>query len=287
MINHKKMHIQMRFRQALWVFLLATILFPFGTEAKSERLIIQGDHGKLVADLQTPDAMRERCPIVIICHGFTGNRNEPLLRKIADGLEAKGIASIRFDFNAHGESEGKFEEMTIPNEIEDARLIFEHISADARFGRIGLVGHSQGGVVASMLAGKLGKRNIKAVALYAPAAVIRDDAIRGSILNQPGDHGDPLDPPEYIEIWGHRIGRNYVTTAFWLPIYETAALYKGPACIVHGTADRIVPYTYGLRYHQMWKKSEYHQLDRFDHGFNPDVPRAAAISVDFFVRSLR
>ncbi|MCR5820151.1 MAG: alpha/beta fold hydrolase [Bacteroidaceae bacterium] len=277
----------MRFRQALWVFLLATILFPFGTEAKSERLIIQGDHGKLVADLQTPDAMRERCPIVIICHGFTGNRNEPLLRKIADGLEAKGIASIRFDFNAHGESEGKFEEMTIPNEIEDARLIFEHISADARFGRIGLVGHSQGGVVASMLAGKLGKRNIKAVALYAPAAVIRDDAIRGSILNQPGDHGDPLDPPEYIEIWGHRIGRNYVTTAFWLPIYETAALYKGPACIVHGTADRIVPYTYGLRYHQMWKKSEYHQLDRFDHGFNPDVPRAAAISVDFFVRSLR
>ena len=256
-------------------------------QARTERITLQGHHGRLVAEIQMPDAMPRRCPIVIICHGFTGNRNEILHRTLADGLEAQGIASIRFDFNGHGESEGLFEQMTIPNEIEDARCVYNFIRADERFGKIGIMGHSQGGVVASMLAGQLGKKAIKAVALFAPAAVIRDDAIRGSILNQPGDHGDPLDPPETIEVWGHKLGREYVTTAFWLPIYETAAGYRGPACIIHGTGDRVVPYTYGLRFHQLWRGSEYHQLDRYNHGFGPDVAHAAQLAVDFFKKELK
>ena len=86
--------------------------------ARTERLTIQGDHGKLVADLQTPDVMPKRCPIVILCHGFGGARNNGLFNGIADGLEKLGIATIRFDFNGHGESEGDFQQMTVPNEVE-------------------------------------------------------------------------------------------------------------------------------------------------------------------------
>ena len=231
--------------------------------ARTERVIIQGDHGKLVADLQTPDVLPKKCPIVILCHGFTGNRNGGLEVGIAHELEARGIASIRFDFNGHGESEGDFQQMTIPNEIEDARHVYEWVKADGRFGKIGIAGHSQGGVVTAMLAGQLGKKAFKGgVVLLAPAGVIRDDAIRGQTGGQQGSLDDPQNPPEYVEVWGHRLGRDYITTAFWLPIYETAAGYKGPACIVHGTSDRTVPYTYGLRFHQQWKRSEWHLLDR-------------------------
>ena len=256
--------------------------------AHTERLTIQGDHGKLVADLQTPDVMPKHCPIVILCHGFGGARNNGLFNGIADGLEKLGIATIRFDFNGHGESEGDFQQMTVPNEVEDARRVYEYIKADPRFGRIGIAGHSQGGVVAAMLAGQLGKKALKGgVVLLAPAGVLRDDAIRGTVAGQPPFQGDPLDPPEYVEVWGHRLGREYIKTAFWLPIYETAAGYKGKACIVHGTSDRVVPYTYGLRFHQMWKGSEWHQLDRFDHGFGPDPSKAVEITVQFFAKKLK
>ncbi len=255
--------------------------------ARIERMTLQGHHGKLVAELQTPDAMPRRCPVVIICHGFTGNRNERLHRLLADALEQQGIASVRFDFNGHGESEGAFEQMTIPNEIADARCVYDAIRADARFGHIAVTGHSQGGVVAAMLAGTLTRKALRAVVLFAPAAVIRDDVIRGNLLMQPGNHGDPLDPPETVEVWGHRIGRDYVTSAFWLPIYETAAAYKGKACIIHGTADRVVPYTYGLRFHQLWRGSEYHQLDRYDHGFNPDPEHAATLAAAFLAKALQ
>ena len=223
--------------------------------ARTERVIIQGDHGKLVADLQTPDVLPKKCPIVILCHGFTGNRNGGLEVGIAHELETKGIASIRFDFNGHGESEGDFQQMT--------------------------------GVVTAMLAGQLGKKAFKGgVVLLAPAGVIRDDAIRGQTGGQQGSLDDPQNPPEYVEVWGHRLGRDYITTAFWLPIYETAAGYKGPACIVHGTSDRTVPYTYGLRFHQQWKRSEWHLLDHYDHGFRPHPEEAVKLAVAFFTKTL-
>ena len=268
--------------------LLLSSLASIGpTSAKTERVIIQGDHGKLVADLQTPDVLPKKCPIVILCHGFTGNRNGGLEVGIAHELEAKGIASIRFDFNGHGESEGDFQQMTVPNEIEDARHVYEWVKDDGRFGKIGIAGHSQGGVVTAMLAGQLGKKALKGgVVLLAPAGVLRDDAIRGNVPGQASPTGDPQDPPEYVEVWGHRLGRDYIKTAFWLPIYETAAGYKGPACIVHGTSDRTVPYTYGLRFHQQWKGSEWYLLDRYDHGFGPHPEEAVKLAVAFFVSQL-
>lgn len=269
------------------LLIIACLFTASFCNARTERVIIQGDHGKLVADLQTPDVMPKNCPLVMLCHGFTANRNVGLLCGIADELEKQGIASIRFDFNGHGESEGDFQQMTVPNEIEDAMHVYNWVKADGRFGKIGIAGHSQGGVVTSMLAGKLGKKAFRGgVVLLAPAGVIRDDAIRGTVAGQPVGKGDPLNPPEYVEVWGHHLGREYITSAFWLPIYETAAGYKGRACIIHGTADRLVPYTYGLCFHQLWKKSEWHLLDRYDHDFGPHPEEAIKIAVSFFRKQL-
>lgn len=256
---------------------------------KGETVWIDGDHGRLKALIQKPDLKQgEQCPMVIFCHGFSGTKDGPLFELIADTLQAHGIASIRFDFNGHGESEGDFRRMTIPNEIEDARHVYEWVKADGRFGNIGLEGHSQGGVVASMLAGRLGRKALKGgVVLLAPAGGIREDAIRGTPPGLQGEFkGDPQDPPEYVMVWGHELGRDYIKSAFWLPIYETAAGYKGRACIVHGTSDRIVPYTYGYRFHQLWKKSEWHLLDHYDHGFGPHPEEAVKLAVAFFCKTL-
>jgi pimeloyl-ACP methyl ester carboxylesterase len=144
-----------------------------------------------------------------------------------------------------------------------------------------MVGHSQGGVVASMAAGKLGDK-ISKVVLLAPAAVLRDDAIRGSTMVA---RYDPLDPPEYVTLWdGLKLGREYIKTAFTLPIYETAAGYHGAVCIIHGTGDRVVPYTYGERYHDLWKGSEFYLLDGFDHGFSQNVYRVVDLTTKFLVK---
>ena len=260
-------------------------LRPTGFEPIRERVTIDGDHGKLQAVIQKPDLKPgQQCPMVVFCHGFGGTKEGPLFELITDSLQKHGIASIRFDFNGHGESEGKFEEMTVPNEINDAKKVIEYVRDLRYVSKIALVGHSQGGVVASMTAGELGS-DISAVVLMAPAAVLRDDAIRGSTF---GKQYNPLDPPEYVELWGpQRLGRNYIKTAFSLPIYETAANYHGPALIIHGNGDRIVPYTYGLRFHQQWKGSEYVLQEYFDHGFSQNIYRTTDIVSDFLLRTLK
>ena len=204
---------------------------------------------------------------------------------IADSLQRHGIASIRFDFNGHGESEGDFKDMTVPNEIEDAKKVIEYVRNLRYVSKIALVGHSQGGVVASMTAGELGTEDIAAVVLMAPAAVLRDDAIRGSTM---GKQYNSLDPPEYVELWdGKKLGYNHIKTAFSLPIYETAVKYQGPAMIIHGNADRVVPYTYGLRFHLQWTKSEYVLQEYFDHGFSQNIYRTTDIVSSYLLRVLK
>lgn len=265
---------------------LMVLLMPLTAAAQSRHITIDGDHGKLSAVLQTPDGAKTY-PLVIICHGFTGNKGSLLLRSLAKQLELRGIASIRFDFNGHGKSAGKFQNMTVLNEIEDAKKVYDYARALPAVTSISIAGHSQGGVVASMVAGELGAKKIKAVALLAPAAVLRDDAIRGNLF---GQHFNASKPPRFVEIpmphGKFKVGRNYIKTAQTLPIYETAEKFHGHALMIHGTGDIIVPYTYSLSYKKVYKHGEVELLDGVDHGFKGHERRAAKIAADFFARQL-
>lgn len=263
----------------------ATLLFGLTsiTAQTSENVKIQGDHGLLDAVIQKPEMKKgEKVRVAIILHGFGSNKERPLLRAIADSLVSKNIATIRFDFNGCGKSEGKFSDMTVPNEIEDAKRVIAYILQQPWAGDISLVGHSQGGVVASMVAGEL-RGSIRSVALCAPAAVLRDDAIRGQLQGGSYDAGNI---PETITIPGRNlhVGRAYCQTAQTLPIYETARLFTGPVLLVHGTADRIVPYTYSERYNNEYKNSEIVLLPGVDHSFTKEQSRLKAASlVAYFI----
>ncbi|MCR4857456.1 MAG: alpha/beta fold hydrolase [Bacteroidales bacterium] len=246
---------------------------------------IDGSKGKLSARLYQPDLNPgERCDLVIMCHGLNADKNFPLLTELADQLHRQGIATLEFDFNGHGKSEGRFSEMTIPNEIEDLEQVLAY-AQDLRFvDDIALVGHSQGAVVAAMVAGKH-PEDIKAVVLLAPASSVRDDVVRGNLF---GIDFDPLDLPDSLALNnGITLGYRYLKTASTLPIFETAANYHGNACIIHGNADRLVPYTCSEHFHQTWTNSEYHLLNYYDHNFSVCPYRPAEITVEYLERVLR
>lgn len=268
-------------------FLVAAlfVLMAAGAEAQTENVVIDGDHGKLQAVIHKPQLKSgERVPMVLLCHGFMGNKDGALENRIANLLSERGIASIRFDFNGHGQSEGRFQDMTVPNEIVDAKKVIDYVSALPYVSSVAISGHSQGGVVAAMTAGELGSDKIKAVVLLAPAAVLRDDAIRGSTM---GATYDPFNLGEYVELFrGLKLGAEYIRTAFSLPIYETSAQYQGPALIIHGTGDRVVPYTYGERFHQIWPKSKLQIIDRADHGFSKEIEQVATSTAEFLSQTL-
>lgn len=252
-----------------------------------EILSLDGSEGKLYAELQKPAIKTGKIPLVIICHGFTSNCNTELMTDIANDLQSQGIASLRFDFNGHGKSEGEFQNMTVPNEIEDLKDVVSWAQAQPWVENISLVGHSQGGVVVSMTAGELGDSVIKNIVLMAPAAVLRDDAIRGNTMGAQYDPWNLKD--DYVELpWsGHKLGRGYIESAVNLPIYETAWRYSGPVLVIHGTHDRIVPYTYAERYEQGYRNSTLKLIPDEDHSFSRNTAEAALYASDWLSRQLK
>ena len=241
----------------------------------TEKIQIQGT-GRLSALVQKP-VEDYRGPMVILMHGFMANKKMQPLKSIAQELERRGIASLRFDFDGHGESEGRFRDMTVLTELDDARAVINYVRTLDTIDEIALVGHSQGGVVAGMIAGEMGDV-IKAVVQLAPAAVLKDDALNGVLM---GKRYDPSNPPETLSVFFHRVGKGYFQVAQTLPIYEQSSRYQGPVLLIHGNRDKIVPPSYSEKYHQMYTQSVFHLYEGENHVLSKCRKAIVGETVDF------
>jgi hypothetical protein len=268
------------------IFLLiisAIFLFGCTTSSVQKKFTIDGDHGKLSVILELPKKEKEYT-IVMILHGFNASKDMPLLTDLANKLQNEGIATIRFDFNGHGQSEGSFLDMTALNEIEDTKKVYEYISKLPQVKSVSLAGHSLGGVVAAMFAGELGTDKIKTVVLMAPAGELKDDTLKGDLF---GIKYDPQNIPEYIILSnGLKTGKSFLQTSQTLPVYETAEKYEGPVLIVHSKDDQLVPYSYGVQFKEIYKNAELETLSGFDHNFTQNTSYVNDIIADYFKKVL-
>ena len=250
---------------------------------------VHGPQGGLAMKVTLPEGFKpetDRCPMVILMHGIFSSKDYNPMPALAKGLASSGIASIRFDFDGHGKSEGRMQDMTIENEIADAMAIWEYAKGLPYVTEIGFLGHSQGGVVASMTAGRLAMQGNapSGLVLIAPGAVIKEACQGGKFFNA---RFDPKDPPEFIRCWGFmKLGREYLISTQTLDIYGTAAAYKGRVLILHGTEDSIVPVWCSERYEETYgEMSEFTLIEGENHLISRRKDEVVRRTVSFF-RSL-
>lgn len=99
-------------------------------------------------------------PVVVMVTGSgTQNRDEEVFDHkpfavIADWLARNGIASLRYDDRGAGKSTGDVMTATSRNKANDARCGVEFVRSLRKFGKVGVLGHSEGGTIALMLAGE-------------------------------------------------------------------------------------------------------------------------------------
>lgn len=267
------------------LLLIISTIFLFGcaTSSIEKNFVVDGDHGKLAAILQTP-SKKKNYPLVMILHGFNASKDMPLLVELSQKLNKKGIATVRFDYNGHGQSEGSFLDMTALNEIEDTKKVYEYVKTLPQVKSISLAGHSLGGVVAAIFAGESGNDKIKTLVLMAPAGELKDDTLKGDLF---GVKYDPNNIPEYIVLSnGLKVGRSFLQTSQTLPIYETAEKYTGPVLIIHSENDQLVPYSYGVKFKEVYKNAQLKTLHGFDHNFTQDTNYVNDIIADYFEKKL-
>ena len=268
------------------ILLILAGLWGFGgcaTAPAPKPFVVEGDHGKLSAVLHRP-ADKKTYPLVIIVHGFNANKEMYLLTELSEQLNSRGIGTILFDFNRHGQSEGSFLDMTIPNELEDARRVYAYAKTLPEVSSVSAVGHSQGGVIVGMLAGELGEEGLKSIALMAPAPELKEDTAKGNLF---GVTYDPKNVPEYITLpTGLKVGRAFLETTQHLPIYEVSAKYTGPVLVVHSQDDNLVPYRYGEQYSKVFPHAHLVTLHGLDHNFTKGTPMVNTFVADFFEQEL-
>lgn len=241
---------------------------------------IPGSVGKLAATLQVPEMKQgAKVPLVIIMHGLGSDKDNTLFAALADSLQENGIASLRFDFNSHGKSEGNIVDMDFNNLQADAEKVLNYARKLDFVSSISLAGHSMGGVIASMVAGREGTNKIKSVVLFAPAVAIQDDAQRGEFS---GFKFDPNNIPATFEVMGHTMGGKWLKTAQTLNILETAKGYQGKLYVIHGTEDQFEPYVTSSLYLRDNPNGKIVLLKGFDHYFSQDVLLPVSVATKYF-----
>lgn len=235
----------------------------------TDRLQIKGPSGCISAEMLLPrafDKEHSRCELVILMHGFLGSMKAAPLGFLSRMLVKHGYGVLRFDFDGYGKSDGAQQENTVPKMIEDAKAVWKYASDLSYVDQIILLGHLQGGVVAGILAGRLEKAGTPPAALIqlAPASILKEYASKGRFFSV---RCNPKNPPETINVYGFKMGREYILSAQTLPIKEESSWYTGPVCLIHGTWDKIVPLRCSKEYDALYRNRELHIISGTEHLF--------------------
>ena len=128
--------------------------FPYATE---EVTFTNGD-AVLKGTLTLPENCDRKTPVLIMVTGSgLQNRDEEMFGHkpfavIADAFARAGIATLRYDDRGFGESTGDVVLCTTEDLKNDALAGVKLLRS--RFERVGVIGHSEGGTIALMLAGE-------------------------------------------------------------------------------------------------------------------------------------
>ena len=125
-----------------------------------EEILLKNDKAgaTLAGTLTIPENATSGTPVVMMVTGSgMEDRNEEVFEHkpflvIADYLARRGIATLRYDDRTFGKSTGgDVKNATTMDFLEDADAGTEYLRSTGRFGKIGVLGHSEGGNIAFML----------------------------------------------------------------------------------------------------------------------------------------
>lgn len=161
-----------------------TPVAPFPYSEKEVTIKTVDEKVKLSGTLTIPAGKGPFPAVVLISGSGPQNRNEELMGHqpffvLADYLSRNGIAVLRYDDRGVGKSTGNFAKATTFDFAEDAGAAWVFLSKQKKIDKtkVGLLGHSEGGLIAPIVASK--NKDIDFIVLMAgpsvPGSVIIPD----------------------------------------------------------------------------------------------------------------
>ncbi|CAN5454561.1 alpha/beta fold hydrolase [soil metagenome] len=164
--------------------------FPYASEEVSFK---NGDVA--ISGTLTLPKNAESCPIVILLHGSgPHDRDETIFFHkpflvLADYLTKRGIGVLRYDKRGCGKTTGDYKKSTSSDFADDGLAAVNFLKTNARVNatKIGLLGHSEGGLLAPIIASK--STNVSFIVMMAGAALPGDEILIGQVRQLGGSGG--------------------------------------------------------------------------------------------------
>lgn len=250
-----------------------------------EKLFFENNRGNRLCGILANPTDNKNGPIMILCHGFTTSKDSYTYIRLEKILNGKGISAFRFDFFAHGESEGEFEDITISEAVDDILNAIRFLK-ELGYSKIGLVGSSFGGIASVIAASKTDYLFI--LALKSP---VSDDL--GKLVAQ--------ESKQEIKTWKEK-GSIYYTSSDGRGLklnysffeddkkvngYEAAKKIKIPALIVHGDNDESVPVEQSKKIAGLMENSRLEIIQGADHRYSKpeDFERMLGLISEFIIKN--
>ncbi|MBC5994919.1 alpha/beta hydrolase family protein [Pontibacter cellulosilyticus] len=232
---------------------------PPGAPYTAEDVRIQTKAGHVLAGTLTiPKNAVKPVPVVVTITGSSPqdrDHNTPfggdyrIFRQLADELGRNGVAVLRMDDRGVGKSTGNFESATTPERADDIRegiaFVKQHKAIDKN--RVALVGLSEGGMIAPMIA----KTNstLNGIVIMAGPASTGKDILKYQLLNSL-DQSKEISQEKKEEAFQQAM-KEYTKEAEnnpWLryfltydPLATAKQVKQVPVLILQGTTDKNVP----------------------------------------------
>lgn len=240
---------------------------------------------RVAAILTTPD--RDTDQIAVLCHGFLSGKHSSTNKTLTRLLVERGIATFRFDFFGHGDSDGPFEQITNTLALDQAQAALDLVRQRG-YRRVGLMGSSFGGLVATLTAAR--RTDLACLALKCPVVDFAEE-LRLEFGEAEMAKWKSTDTVPNIMGGPDRVALRYAFYEDCLSqiAYEPARSITAPTIIVQGDKDEHVPLHQSQRLYEVLPGAKRMEiLPGADHQFTKgeDFTRMTTLIADWLTTYL-
>lgn len=237
---------------------------PTGTEivVDSAEVWSARDGNRIFGMMYYNSASSRKQPAVILSH--SSSLTHEAMSGYALAIAKMGYAAYCFDFcggSDKSKSDGKTDEMTVFTEVEDLRAVVKTVKSQGYVepSEVYLLGSSQGGLVSALLADEC-PDDFAGMILFYPAFNIPEMVKMFSGFGDWGDFGD----------FGGMMSMSeaYINSIKDFDVWSHIGKFSKPVCIIHGTADMIVPIANSEKAVGLYPSATLNKIEGANHGFN-------------------
>jgi pimeloyl-ACP methyl ester carboxylesterase len=252
-----------------------------------EKIVFKNSKGVKLCGILSDPLPESGNSAIILCHGFSTSKEGRTYTNLEEIFNSRGLATFRFDFFGHGESEGEFEDITITEAVDDVLQAVGFIKRTG-YGTIGLVGSSFGGMASIFAASQT--TNLFVLALKSPVS----DYMGKLILQDYRTKIKDWEESGFIDVTGAdgqslRLNFSFFEDARKAQGYEAASKIQIPTLIVHGDRDKTIPVEQSLKSSRLIKNCRLEIVHGADHFYSQprDFEKMLRLISDFVIEKIK